>query len=430
MHISINSVGKVWYDKSVAWVRGSTLHEFVGQDSILSTVPAERSVMYASVRVPENVGERALVERVKQSVARRLEGDGPASVLRARVYEPNPLLYYFSEEPSTALADQMVSSVATPLEAGELTRRLIQARLPVMWIVHKTTYYCAASHQFVDGCRFLDFLSVPLDSSIVDWSLLPRLDCMGLLAGLGALPDLHRLLTSMRRNLPMDPPGVPPRRTEQRHQLSHFKELKQYLCKRHGRFPLSLVVCLVSCLQMFRVTGAGTLTVCLLGGVHPKNSPFFNNVRHAYIQVRRPDGNTLDIFHILAEQLHEFAQTTAASQSIASYIGTHAYPVVKGLLGAVGDATIDCAVSLAPTSLPALYNGAEAHVESLFYAGADAPFYHGWHTSSQSIVCTSISRSPDILPDSAWSTTELLDGIRNQSRRSSDAPGEGFGPSV
>jgi hypothetical protein len=424
----MNSVGKVWYDKSVAWARGTTLHEFVGQDRLMAMTTAERHVMCVSVRVPENVGERALVERVKQSVEHRLESDGPASVLRARVYEPNPLLYYFSEEPSTALADQMVASVATPLEAGELTRRLVQARLPVLWIVHKNGYYCAASHQFVDGCRFADLASVPLDSSVVDWSLVPGLDCMGLLAGVGALPGLYRQLTSMHRNLPMDPPGVPPRRIEQRHQLSHFKEMKQYLCKRHGRFPLSLVVCLVSCLQLFRGTGAGTLNVCLLGGVHPKNSPCFNNVRHAYIQVRRPstDRSTLDIFHTLAEQLHDFAQTTAASQSIASYIGAHAYPVVAGLLGAVGDAPIDCAVSLAPTSLPALYNGAEAHVESLFYAGAAAPGYHMWHTSSQSIVCMSVIRSPDMVPDPAWSTTELLDAVYATSR-GGDAPGEGCG---
>jgi hypothetical protein len=175
------------------------------------------------------------------------------------------------------------------------------------------------------------------------------------------------------------------------------------------------VVCLLSCLQLVRATRAPVLNVCLTGGVHAPGSPSFNNIRFAYVQVRRPAGDLPAVLHALADQLHDFARATAASQSAASYLGTFAYPALQrlGVVGAPVGERIDCVVSLAPTSRPATYEGGEARVDAVHFTGSQAPVYCGWYTSTQSLVCASIIRSPDIPTGYgvAWTLAEVLAAV-------------------
>jgi hypothetical protein len=386
-------------------------------DLFVMLIPDDKNVLSGRVRVPESVPEWSLVERVRKRVADRLVADGPDSLLRARVYDPNPLLYYFSLEPIQAITDQMVCTVDTTPSTPELTRRLVKSRLPVMWVIHTNTCYCVASHRFVDGCRFLgELLSVPLDHSWLDVSKVPVLSYRDLLVGLGALPTLFPTLLSQvsrTRNLSHDPSVSPGVVDMQSYPFEQFKELRRYLRRRYGdsNFPLSLLVSLVSCMQLFRTTDTQTLNVGLLYATSHTNSISFNNTCVVPVQVHIPatGRDTLGIFHGLADQLRTFAQT-AHQQMLLTRIATACYHPVMG----VTPKSLDCCVSLFPSRSPVTYDGVEVTVDQFYYGGTNVPVYCKWYTSSQSIVCRSFLQSPDVSPGygSTWNISELLECIR------------------
>jgi len=384
--------------------RGDTVYPFEGQDAMMWTDKSLRhtNLAYSYVRISDETPIRgdALYQDIRLRVKRYIEKNGSKGVCRARWYEPYDRLYTYTDESVDAIVDQLVIRGTDTLDGTALGKLITD--VPMRWVIYENSYHAIINHQFVDGCKYAELLSVPMDNPIFDWKIIPEFTYIpGITELVGVGPGIEQILKTLpriKRNLSVDSDWKVCVAHQHHVSLTHIstiKWIKRYITDKYGKIPYSLVLACVSSWNLLRCTDKKQLTVGIAGAFRDtRATPRFNNFSAILLPVKRPDGfDEMDMvhqFHNVVEQFVEYLPGMK-SQMVAMYLATNVYD-----LKYYANDMIDMLVSCAPTNLLAKYNGIACNLERTVMVGTTMPIYHGWWNSGDKIVNSHLIRSNEI----------------------------------
>ena len=403
-----------------AKLRGHTVYPFEGQDAMMWTDKSLRHtnsiLSHLKISDENPIKGDALYQDIRGRVKQYIEKGGSKGVCRARWYEPYDRLYTYTEDSVDMIVDQLVLRGSERMDATELSKLI--TTFPVRWVVYDNSYDCVITHQFIDGCKFSELLSVPMDELVIDWKLIPEFtyipgvtELVGVGTGIGSI---IKTLPDMKQNLSVDSNWKvtePTNIQTSSMQISTIKWIKQYITDKYGKIPYSLVLACISTWELMRCTDKKQLTIGITGAFRDTRTfPRFNNFTAATISVKRPDGyNEMDIvtqFHRVVEQFAEFVPEMK-SHMIGMYLATNVYD-----LNYYVNDRVDCLVSCAPTSSPATYNGFACPIDRLYMVGTSMPVYCGWWNCNNTAINTLMMRSDEIDVSKQVDVDALVDALK------------------
>ena len=400
------------HDIAMAKLSNEDVFELRGQDLLMSVATEKRfeNTITSEVLVPNKIFDfESLYQHILKKVESKIEHDGEHGIIRAQHYEPNTKLYTFSQLPADILASQIVMKTTRDLNHLELGRMLVKSSHAVIWIIKyvesndaELAYYCASTHQFVDGLKFAEYVSVPLDMNIVNMKVIPPFDYIpGITETIGVIPDTLAIASTLShpRTCIIDcPQNLNPTPLSMHHltnKMADIKYFKQYLETRYnGKFSFSLSLAILSGLFMLTNTNKSYVNLGVVGSFTNKNQFRFNNFSAFIIPLYRHKNwdkmCLLERVNDIADKIHKTSKN-ARGQLVGNYLATNIY-----CIDWYTNDLVDCLVSCAPTTHPATINGHRANLNEIDMYGSSSPLYIGWWSANDVIRTTANCRSSDI----------------------------------